>query len=126
MKYLKSYKIFESNSTSDIEDILQDIKDDGHDIQVDIFNFEGFDRLGVFINFINSTGDPIDISEYQGILKHLVSFIENDGWVYSDSGLNSRTLITYTDQGGLLIKTLDLDKIEDKVKRLEFRFDKYK
>lgn len=108
MNHLKSYKIFESIDSIKIEvkDILSELEDSGHDLQIDIFDYKEYYRLQVFINF---QPPIIYTSEFRNSIDHLTSYLESEGW-------NSKR------QWILPIPLFDFDK----VKRIELRFDKFK
>ena len=120
MKHLKSYKIFESNELVEVEDILVDIKDAGHDITTTIHNFSDYDRMDVFINFSPS----VYMSEFKDSISHLLSKLESEDWYISSQW-------TIEDQEDTLpwkpsaIFRLDLGS-DKKIKRIELRFDKFK
>jgi hypothetical protein len=120
MRIIKSYKIFESNELVEVEDILVDIKDSGHDIHTTIHNFSDYDRMDVFINFSPS----VYISEFKDSISHLLSKLESEDW-----HISSQWIIE--DQENSLpwkpsaIFRLDLDS-DKRIKRIELRFDKFK
>jgi len=125
MKYLKSYKIFDSKITlpfeekfkSEIEDIISDLKDDGHDIYVNVRRFYDYDRLEIYINLNKDL--QVKLSKYVETFKHLVSFVEEEGW--SDAG---SYLIGKDINGDLVMNTLNFDNINKRVGRIELRFDR--
>ncbi len=125
MKYLKSYKIFDSKITlsfeekfkSEIEDIISDLKDDGHDIYVNVRRFYDYDRLEIYINLNKDL--QVNLSKYVETFKHLVSFVEEEGW--SDAG---SYLIGKDINGDLVMNTLNFDNINKRVGRIELRFDR--
>ena len=123
MKYLKSYKIFESNELVNIEDILSDIKDAGHDVHTTIHNFSDYDRLDVFINFSPS----VYISEFKDPISHLLSQIESEDWKISSQwaieDVEDQKTLPWKPSG-----VIRLDDLSDnsKIKRIELRFDKFK
>ncbi len=121
MRIIKSYKVFESNDVVEVEDILTDIKDAGHDISATIHNFSEYDRMQVFINFTPS----VYMSEFKDSISHLLSKLESEDWHISSQW-------TIEDQEDSLppwkpsaIFRLDLDS-DKKIKRIELRFDKFK
>ncbi len=125
MKYLKSYKIFDSKITlpfeekfkSEIEDIISDLKDDGHDIYVNVRRFYDYDRLEIYINLNKDL--QVNLSKYVETFKHLVSFVEEEGW--SDAG---SYLIGKDINGDLVMNTLNFDNINKRLGRIELRFDR--
>ncbi len=125
MKYLKSYKFFDSKITlpfeekfkSEIEDIISDLKDDGHDIYVNVRRFYDYDRLEIYINLNKDL--QVNLSKYVETFKHLVSFVEEEGW--SDAG---SYLIGKDINGDLVMNTLNFDNINKRVGRIELRFDR--
>ncbi len=125
MKYLKSYKIFDSKITlpfeekfkSEIEDIISDLKDDGHDIHVNVRRFYDYDRLEIYINLNKDL--QVNLSKYVETFKHLVSFVEEEGW--SDAG---SYLIGKDINGDLVMNTLNFDNINKRLGRIELRFDR--
>ena len=125
MKYLKGYKIFESKyNLSDLEDILRDITDSGHRVDITVHEFSDYDRLDVFITFLDSMGNrsTSDISEYVDCLKHLISHLNSEGWIM-DSGWT----IMYDDNSiQPIIRELDLNDTKSIFRRVELRFDKFK
>ena len=120
MKHLKSYKIFESNELVNIEDILSDIKDAGHDIQTTIHNFSDYDRLDVFINFSPS----VYISEFKDSINHLLSQLESEDW-HMSSQWTIEDETHQNDWRPSRAYKLDLDS-DRRIKRIELRFDKFK
>ena len=125
MKYLKSYKIFDSKITlpfeekfkSEIEDIISDLKDDGHDIYVNVRRFYDYDRLEIYINLNKDL--QVNLSKYVETFKHLVSFVEEEGWADAGSYLIGKDI-----NGDLVMNTLNFDNINKRVGRIELRFDR--
>jgi hypothetical protein len=92
MKYIKSFKIFESNEEdikSDVNDILIDLVDDKARINVDLFKgyFQGKDMLNVIIYFDNMYNDGVDVSKYKDNISHLLSYVGEDGLGFEFSSL---------------------------------------
>jgi len=114
MKHLKSYKIFESIDSIEIEvkDILSELEDSGHDLHTNLFDFKEYYRLDVFINF----QPPIYTSEFRESVSHLISHLETEGW-------NSYKQWMFPIH---LTMEMDLNYTDDKIKRIELRFDKSK
>jgi len=123
MKHLKSYKIFESNDMVNIEDILSDIKDAGHDIQTNLFDFKEYYRLDVFINFSPS----VYISEFKDSIDHLLSHLESEDWKISSQwsieDVGDQKTLPWKPSGAI---RLDGVSGNVKIKRIELRFDKFK
>ena len=125
MKYLKSYKFFDSKITlpfeekfkSEIEDIISDLKDDGHDIYVNVRRFYDYDRLEIYINLNKDL--QVNLSKYVETFKHLVSFVEEEGWSDASSYLIGKDI-----NGDLVMNTLNFDNINKRVGRIELRFDR--
>jgi len=93
MKYIKSFKIFESNEEdikSDVNDILIDLIDDKARINVDFFkgSFQGKDLLDITIYFDNMYNDGIDVSKYKDNIIHLLSYVGEDGLGFEFSELS--------------------------------------
>jgi hypothetical protein len=122
MRYIKSYKLFESldyiNST--IEDILRDLEDS--DIQVEIYNWDGIEvfltnrkehthtmLFGTFGRF--TAPDSFPYETIKPNIEHLVSFLKENGWII-DSIYNVVDLkpsnIEYKDLNGKEIGRLEL------------------
>ena len=88
MKYLKGYKIFESKyNLSELEDILRDITDSGHRVDITVHEFSDYDRLDVFITFVDESGNQssVNLKEYSGSIGHLISQLESEDWKVSSS-----------------------------------------
>lgn len=125
MKYLKGYKLFESSiSELEIEDILRDVSDSGHRLDITVHEFSDYDRLNVFITFLDSMGNKStsDISEYVDCLKHLISHLNSEGWIM-DSGW---TIMYDDDSIHPIIRELDFNDTKSIFRRVELRFDKFK
>jgi hypothetical protein len=124
VKYLKSYKIFESVDSieTEVKDILSELEDSGHDLHTNLFNFKEYYRLDVFINFSPS----VYISEFKDTIDHLLSQLESEDWRISSQW----SIEDVEDQNPLPWKPsgIRLDGLSDnsKIKRIELRFDKFK
>src|ERR1022692_4560077 len=71
MKYLRSYKLFEStDSLETIQDILLSVTDEGFDVDI-----QEYPRIGMFEVKIN-TIDPIISND----VNHLISYLSEDGY----------------------------------------------
>ena len=133
MKFIKSKKIFESNISieTEVEDILKEITDSGHDLHIKVFNFRDHDRIDIFINFLNKFGNQTetDISVWFDLISHLFSYLESEGWnlhsshVINDEKIGQEGL---TDFYKSVTSNLDLSETSKMCKRLEIRFDKFK
>lgn len=119
MKYLKSYKIFESVESieTEVKDILSELEDSGHDLHTNLFNFKEYYRLDVFINFSPS----VYISEFKDTIDHLLSQLESEDWKIS-----SQWSIEDVEGFPGLYHRLDGLSDNSKIKRIELRFDKFK
>ena len=97
MKYIKSYKVFESKDLiqedlkSDIENILVDLIDDKARINVAFFNgmFEGNDTLDIGIYYDNMYNDGLDISKYENNISQLLSYLEGDDYDFTSLFVDS-------------------------------------
>ena len=125
MKYIKSYKIFESVESieTEVKDILSELEDSGHDLHTNLFDFKEYYRLDVFINFSPS----VYISEFKDTIDHLLSQLESEDWRISSQW----SIEDVEDQNPLPWKpsgAIRLDGLSDnsKIKRIELRFDKFK
>lgn len=124
MKYLKSYKIFESVDSieTEVKDILSELEDSGHDLHTNLFNFKEYYRLDVFINFSPS----VYISEFKDTIDHLLSQLESEDWrissQWSIEDVEDKNPLPWKPSG------IRLDGLSDnsKIKRIELRFDKFK
>jgi hypothetical protein len=120
VKYLKSYKIFESVDSieTEVKDILSELEDSGHDLHTNLFNFKEYYRLDVFINFSPS----VYISEFKDTIDHLLSQLESEDWrissQWSIEDVGEHELPR--SQSGICISD------NSKIKRIELRFDKFK
>jgi hypothetical protein len=124
MKYLKGYKIFESKyNLSELEDILRDITDSGHRVDTTVREFSDYDRLDVFITFLDESGNQssVNLKEYSGSIGHLISQLEYEDWKVSSSWM-----ILDTEVGKPSVFKFELDERTYNVKRIELRFDKFK
>lgn len=90
MKYLKTYKIFESITEKEIDDVALDIRDillplkhDGVDFKVEPFLLTHAKNI-----FIDVKIKSMDIKKYIDELRQLVSTLDEEGW----SILNNRNL----------------------------------
>lgn len=90
MKYLKTYKIFESITEKEIDDVALDIRDillplkhDGVDFKVEPFLLTYAKNI-----FIDVKIKSMDIKKYIDELRQLVSTLYEEGW----SILNNRNL----------------------------------
>ena len=130
MKYLKGYKIFESKyNLSELEDILRDITDSGHRVDITVHEFSDYDRLDVFITFVDESGNQssVNLKEYSGSIGHLISQLESEDWKVSSSWMildNAVGKLSVFKLGRAV--ELDLDERTFNVKRIELRFDKFK
>jgi hypothetical protein len=125
VKYLKSYKIFESVDSieTEVKDILSELEDSGHDLHTNLFDFKEYYRLDVFINFSPS----VYISEFKDSIDHLLSKLESEDWRISSQW----SIEDVEDQNPLPWKpsgAIRLDGLSDniKIKIIELRFDKFK
>ena len=130
MKYLKGYKIFESKyNLSELEDILRDITDSGHRVDITIHEFSDYDRLDVFITFLDESGNQssVNLKEYTGSIGHLISKLESEDWNVSSSWmiLDNEVGKPSVFKLGRAVE-LKLDERTYNVKRIELRFDKFK
>ncbi len=128
MKYLKGYKIFESKyNLSDLEDILRDITDSGHRVDITVHEFSDYDRLDVFITFVDESGNQssVNLKEYSGSIGHLISQLESEDWKVSSSWMILDNKYSSVFKLGRAVE-LDLDERTYNVKRIELRFDKFK
>lgn len=129
MKYLKGYKLFESYSELEleIEDVLRDVSDSGHRLDITVHEFSDYDRLDVFITFLDESGNQssVNLKEYSGSIGHLISKLESEDWKVSSSWmiLDNRNPSVF--KLGRAVE-LDLDERTYNVKRIELRFDKFK
>lgn len=97
MKYLKSFKIYESKDLiqedlkSDIENILVDLIDDKNRINVAFFNgmFEGNDTLDIGIYYDNMYNDGLDISKYENNISQLLSYLEGEDYDFTSLHIDS-------------------------------------
>lgn len=124
MKYLKGYKIFEAKyNLSEIEDILRDITDSGHRVDITVHEFSDYDRLQVFITFLDESGNQssVNFKEYSGSIGHLISQLEYEDWKVSSSWM-----IIDAEVGKPSVFKFDLDERTYNAKRIELRFDKFK
>lgn len=90
MKYLKTYKIFESITEKEIDDVALDIRDillplkhDGVDFKVEPFLLTYAKNI-----FIDVKIKDMNIKKYINELRQLVSTLDEEGW----SILNNRNL----------------------------------
>jgi hypothetical protein len=83
MKYIKSYKVFESKEdiVSDVENILVDLVDDENRISVDYIKLKNT-ILEVDIFFNNFSNDGVDISKYEYNINQLLSYLEGEGFEF--------------------------------------------
>lgn len=130
MKYLKGYKIFESKyNLSELEDILRDITDSGHRVDITVHEFSDYDRLDVFITFVDESGNQssVNLKEYSGSIGHLISQLEYEDWKVSSSWMILDNVVGKPSvfKLGRAVE-LDLDERTFNVKRIELRFDKFK
>ncbi len=130
MKYLKGYKIFESKyNLSELEDILRDITDSGHRVDITVHEFSDYDRLDVFITFVDESGNQssVNLKEYSGSIGHLISQLESEDWKVSSSWMILDNVVGKPSvfKLGRAVE-LDLDERTFNVKRIELRFDKFK
>ncbi len=130
MKYLKGYKLFESFISElelEIKDILRDVSDSGHRLDITVHEFSDYDRLDVFITFLDENGNQssVNLKEYSGSIGHLISQLESEDWKVSSSWmiLDNRNPSVF--KLGRAVE-LDLDERTYNVKRIELRFDKFK
>ena len=126
MKHLKKFKFFESShNLTEIEDILKDFTDSGHRVDISNHLFNDYDRLQVFITFLDESGNQTssNLSDYSESLGHLISYLESDEW-----NLSSSWMMVKGESGRIqpTVFKLDLNNHTDEVKRIELRFDKYK
>ncbi len=121
MRIIKSYKLFESNDVVEVEDILTDIKDAGHDIHTTIHNFIDYDRMDVFINFSPS----VYMSEFKDSINHLLSKLESEDWHISSQWTIEDSREDEISWRPSSAYKLDLDS-DRRIKRIELRFDKFK
>ena len=132
MKYLKGYKLFESFISElelEIKDILRDVSDSGHRLDIIVREFSDYDRLDVFITFLDESGNQssVNLKEYSGSIGHLISKLESEDWK-----VNSSWVILYNEVGKPSVfklgraVDLDLDERTYNAKRIELRFDKFK
>lgn len=125
MKYLKGYKIFESFISElelEIKDILRDVSDSAHRVDVNVREFSDYDRLDVFITFLDESGNQsfANLKEYSGSIGHLISQLESEDW-----NVSSSWMILDTEVGKPSVFKLNLEGTYS-VKRIELRFDKFK
>ena len=120
MRYINSYKLFESfnDIKSTIEDILRDLED--IDIRVDINNWNGIE---VFLT-------PPDSIKYETIkpnIEHLVSFLEENGWridtIYNIVDLKP-SIVEFTFICSTVANVLYYELNDKEIGRLELRFVK--
>lgn len=133
MKFIKSKKLFESNISieTEVQDILKEINDLGHDLHIQVFNFKDHDRIDIFINFLNKFGNQTetDISVWFDLFSHLFSYLESEDWhLHSTYVINDEKIgqDEKTDFYRSVITNLDLTEDSKMCKRLEIRFDKFK
>ena len=90
MKYLKRYKIFESITEKEIDDVSLDIRDILLPLKDDLVDFkvEPFLRTYAKNIFIDVKIKSMDIKKYIDELRQLVSTLDEEGW----SILNIRNL----------------------------------
>jgi len=122
VRYIKSYKIFESVESieTEVKDILSELEDSGHDLHTNLFDFKEYYRLDVFINFSPS----VYISEFKDSIDHLLSQLESEDWKISSQW-------SIEDVGDHPWKPSGATRLDDlsdnsKIKRIELRFDKFK
>jgi hypothetical protein len=132
MRYLKDYKLFESSIGElelEIKDILRDVSDSGHRLDITIHEFSDYDRLDVFITFLDESGNQssVNLKEYTGSIGHLISKLESEDWNVSSSWmiLDNEVGKPSVFKLGRAVE-LKLDERTYNVKRIELRFDKFK
>ena len=130
MRYLKDYKLFESSIGElelEIKDILRDVSDSGHRLDITIHEFSDYDRLDVFITFVDESGNQssVNLKEYSGSIGHLISQLESEDWKVSSSWMILDNKYSSVFKLGRAVE-LDLDERTYNVKRIELRFDKFK
>lgn len=99
MKYLKSYKVFESVSDvrNEIEDILTEIYHLGFEVGIYSTKHSHFDEIKVFIekgdeeSFSNNKYTPT--SEFIDCLQHLISYADEQGFIIVISTFNNSNLL---------------------------------
>ena len=132
MRYLKDYKLFESSIGElelEIKDILRDVSDSGHRLDITIHEFSDYDRLDVFITFLDESGNQssVNLKEYSGSIGHLISQLEYEDWKVSSSWMILDNAVGKPSvfKLGRAVE-LKLDERTYNVKRIELRFDKFK
>ena len=132
MRYLKDYKLFESSIGElelEIKDILRDVSDSGHRLDITIHELSDYDRLDVFITFLDESGNQssVNLKEYTGSIGHLISKLESEDWNVSSSWmiLDNEVGKPSVFKLGRAVE-LKLDERTYNVKRIELRFDKFK
>jgi hypothetical protein len=86
MIYLESYKLFESKSDiiNQLEDILMEISDEGIDVNIG----ERWSKLSQDNLLEITLGDykkSFSLDRFIEVLEHLNSFLEDNGYVYSQA-----------------------------------------
>ena len=83
MKYIKSYKIFEQSSaeiSQTIEDICQDLKDDGFSIEVERGTFDDIYRILVFIRNERS----FTYEEISNVVDRITTYLKELDYIRQD------------------------------------------
>ncbi len=85
MKYLKKYKIFE-NKIQDLEDILQELKDENFKINVED-NFKGGIKISISIRDekgIHGFGGliPFKFNVIEEYVRRIIDFLNINNWLY--------------------------------------------
>jgi len=126
MKYIKKYKVFESNITilSNIKDILSPISDDGYPIRPELLEpssqYNDNNHQMIFIKISDVNSDDISLEPYTDELIHLNDFLEENGWVmqkdiYYSYDNFKEWLTKYTTKEGIVF--LNLKYIPSDVKQ---------
>ena len=93
MKHLKTYKIFESITEKEIDDVALDIRDILLPLKDDLVDFKVEPFLLTYAKniFIDVKIKSMDIKKYIDELRQLVSTLDEEGW----SILNNRNLYKF-------------------------------
>lgn len=99
MKYIKTYKVFESivSSIDDIKDILIDISDDGIEVKIGRINV----HVTISIGDEHSDLEVVDVLKYEDPLLRVIDFIESNGYKFVAFSYDDRGFIKVIKDGDI-------------------------
>jgi hypothetical protein len=124
MKYLKTYKIFESITEKEIDDVALDIRDILLPLKHDGVNFkvEPFFITSAKNIFIDVKIKSMDIKKYIDELRQLVSTLDEEGWSLNNRNLsNSFVVLTGDYDITYMIDSVYFNNIDEMTEIVENR-----